>query len=71
MKRALNFLALLIFFLGLTACESDIANTDTEALYEAECATCNEIDDLDAECATCNEIDDLDAECATCNEIDD
>ena len=71
MKNAIRLTALLVLFLGLNACESDNSLADAEALYEAACDTCNDINlEGDSECDTCNDIDlDGDSECDTCNDI--
>ena len=68
MKKVLSFAAILTLAFGLTACESDNSTAEIDTLYEAGCATCNDIE-TDSDCATCNDID-TDSECATCNDID-
>lgn len=68
MKKVASLAVLFVLMIGLTSCEAD--NTQ-EALYDAECTTCNDFIDEDAACTTCSGEIDMDAACTTCSgEID-
>lgn len=62
----MTLLAVGVFFVGMTACESDAAAT--EGLYDAECTTCDDLD-VDNACTTCDDLD-SDSECTTCDDLD-
>ena len=66
MKKVASFAALIVLMIGLTACESDTALLEQDALYDAECTTCGGDMDKDADCTTCGGDMDKDSECTTC-----
>ena len=66
MKKVASFAALFVLMIGLTACESDTALSEQDALYDAECTTCGADIDKDADCTTCGADIDKDADCTTC-----
>ena len=68
MKKVASFAALIVLMIGMTACESDSALSEQDALYDAECTTCSDDMDTDADCTTCGDDMDTDALCTTCGD---
>jgi len=68
MRKVASFAALIVLMVGLTACESDTALSEQDALYDAECTTCGDDMDNDANCTTCGDDMDTDAICTTCGD---
>lgn len=66
MKKVASFAALIVLMIGLTACESDTALSEQDALYDADCTTCGGDIEGDANCTTCGGDIEIDADCTTC-----
>lgn len=69
MKKVASFAALIVLMIGLTACESDTALSEQDALYDAECTTCGDVIEKDADCTTCGDVIEKDADCTTCGDV--